>query len=303
MKYDINKLIPIKNIQKKKNLVKPNWIKIKLPVDNKKINKMKSILKKNKLITVCENALCPNLPECFNNKTATFMILGNICTRSCPFCAIKNGRPNIVDKKEPLRLAQLIYKLKLKYVVLTSVNRDDLKDAGALHFANCIKEIRKINGLKTKIEILVPDFRKKINIALQYIVDNTPDVFNHNIESIPRLYKKIRPGANYYNSLKLLKKFNKLFPNIPTKSGLMVGLGETKSEIIKVLIDLLKNNVSMLTIGQYLQPSKNHLPVVKYYTPYEFSQIQKKAISMGFAKAYCGVFVRSSYHASKQIIV
>lgn len=301
MNNNKNKFIPIKNVFKKKSFIlkKPNWLKIKIPNNFNKIIKIKNIIKKYKLISVCEEALCPNLTECYNNGTATFMILGNICTRSCPFCAISNGRPKYIDKDEPKRIAKLISKLNLNYVVITSVARDDLRDAGAKQFAKCIKEIRIKKNIK--IEILVPDFRKKIKYALNIIKKYPPDIFNHNIENVPRLYKKIRPGANYNFSLKLLNNFNKLFPNIPTKSGLMIGLGEKKNEIIDVFHDLLKNNVSMLTIGQYLQPSKYHLSVKKYYTINEFLILKKKAIAMGFNKVFCGPFVRSSYHASKQI--
>ncbi|CAL4320835.1 Lipoyl synthase [Buchnera aphidicola (Chaetosiphella stipae setosa)] len=281
-------------------LNKPNWIKIKLPSDSSRVKKIKDVLRKYSLNTVCEEAQCPNLNECFNNKTATFMILGSICTRKCPFCAVNKGRPLNVDKYEPQRLAHVILNMNLKYVVITSVNRDDLKDGGSSQFSKCIKKIRKIKNIK--IEILVPDFRKKTNIALKIIGKNLPDIFNHNIENVPRLYNLIRPGANYINSLKLLYDFHKTFPKIPTKSGLMVGLGETNKEIFQVMKDLYNNGVSMLTIGQYLQPSKDHFPVKRYLNSLEFDKIKKKALSIGFKNVFCGPLVRSSYHAKNQYI-
>ncbi|CAL4320925.1 Lipoyl synthase [Buchnera aphidicola (Periphyllus testudinaceus)] len=279
-------------------LKKPDWIKIKLPINSIKVKKITQILRKNNLNTVCEEAKCPNLIECFNKGTATFLILGFICTRKCPFCGVKKGRPNNVDLNEPKKLAQVILYMGLKYVVLTSVNRDDLKDGGMSQFVKCIYEIRKIKNIK--IEILVPDFRKKEDIALKLIKKNLPDIFNHNIETVPRLYNIIRPGANYKKSLHLLKIFHKQFPKIPTKSGLMVGLGEKKNEIFQVLKDLYRNGVSMLTIGQYLQPSNTHLPVKKYLTMEEFSTIKEKAFLIGFKHVFCGPLVRSSYHAYDQ---
>ncbi|QCI27183.1 lipoyl synthase [Buchnera aphidicola] len=284
---------------KNKKLSKPNWIRIKLPKSFFYINKIKNILKTNSLHTVCEEALCPNLPECFNNKTATFMILGNICTRKCPFCAVKKGRPNIIDKNEPYKLSKTVFQMGIKHIVITSVNRDDLKDGGAKHFVKCIKKLR-INK-KIKIEILVPDFRNSIKYSIDILSTYPPDIFNHNLENVPRLYKIIRPGANYQKSLYLLNYFKQKNPNIPTKSGLMLGLGETKEEIIQVLKDLRENGVNMLTLGQYLQPSKNHISVKKYITIEEFQYYKNQALSMGFTNAFCGPLVRSSYHANKQI--
>lgn len=279
-------------------LKKPNWIKIKLPTNLDNIKNVKKKFRKEFLSTVCEEAQCPNLHECFSHGTATFMILGSICTRKCPFCAVKKGQPLHLDKNEPKNLAKVIYNMKLKYVVITSVNRDDLKDGGALHFSKCIKEIRKIKNIK--IEILVPDFRKKESLALKLIGKNLPDVFNHNLENVPRLYKKIRPGANYVKSLNLLNIFHKKFPHIPTKSGLMVGLGEKKYEIFQVMQDLYDNGVSMLTVGQYLQPSRLHLSVKKYLNLQDFKEIKNQAFLIGFKKVFCGPLVRSSYHAFAQ---
>ncbi|NIH41252.1 MAG: lipoyl synthase [Buchnera aphidicola (Periphyllus aceris)] len=279
-------------------LRKPSWIKIQIPQNSTKVENIKNILRKNSLNTVCEEAKCPNLTECFNKGTATFLILGSICTRKCPFCGVQKGRPKQVDFNEPKKLAKVISYMNLKYIVLTSVNRDDLKDGGISQFINCIKEIRKIKNVK--IEILVPDFRKKEQIALKLIKNNLPDVFNHNIETVPRLYKTVRPGANYTKSLFLLNNFKKKFPMIPTKSGLMVGLGEKENEILTVLKDLHNNGVSMLTIGQYLQPSKIHLPVQKYLTHKEFKKIKKNAKFIGFKYIFCGPLVRSSYHAYDQ---
>ncbi|CAL4320974.1 Lipoyl synthase [Buchnera aphidicola (Chaitophorus sp. 3695)] len=279
-------------------LKKPNWIKIKLPNNFSNVKNFKKILRQRSLKTVCEEAQCPNLNECFNNGTATFMILGSICTRKCPFCAVKKGQPKYLDQNEPKNLAKVIHHMNLNYVVITSVNRDDLKDGGALHFSKCIKEIRKIKNIK--IEILVPDFRKKENLALKLIEKNLPDIFNHNLENVPRLYKNIRPGANYKNSLNLLNKFHKKFPHIPTKSGLMVGLGEKKYEIFQVIQDLYDNGVSMLTIGQYLQPSRLHVSVKKYLNLEEFKEIKKQAFLIGFKYVFCGPLVRSSYHAFSQ---
>ncbi|CAL4320646.1 Lipoyl synthase [Buchnera aphidicola (Pterocallis alni)] len=286
------------SIIKKNTLNKPNWIKIKLPTSSAKIHQLKKILRKNSLHTVCEEALCPNLTECFNNKTATFMILGNICTRKCPYCNVTKGRPNTVDPLEPIHLSNTVFEMGIKYIVITSVNRDDLKDGGAIQFSNCIKELR--HKKEIKIEILVPDFRNSIQQSIQIISQNPPDVFNHNLENVPRLYNLIRPGANYYNSLKLLRDFKKYNPTIPTKSGLMLGLGETNQEIMMVLKDLRANKVDMLTLGQYLQPSKNHIPVKKYFTPQEFEHFRKEALSLGFKHALCGPLVRSSYQAHIQ---
>ncbi len=279
---------------------KPDWLRIRLPVVTKNVKNIKLLLRKYKLYSVCEEAQCPNLSECFNRSTATFMILGFICTRKCPFCAVIKGRPIIPDDQEPEKLYHVIMKLNLKYVVLTSVTRDDLYDGGAKHFYNCIRFIRNIKNIK--VEILVPDFRKNIKIALKIIRKCPPDVFNHNIENVPRLYSIIRPGANYQHSLTLLRTFKKYCPDIPTKSGLMLGLGEYPDEVFSVLKDLKKNGVSIITIGQYMQPSKKHLPVKKYITPQDFDLFQKYAISLGFRHVFCGPLVRSSYHADQQIM-
>lgn len=281
-----------------KVLRKPKWLKIKTPLNVKPVNKIKKLLRLNNLNTVCEEALCPNLLECFSQGTATFMILGDICTRKCTFCAVKKGRPNIVDSNEPKNLANAIFQLKLKYVVLTSVARDDLRDGGASHFSLCIQEIRKLS--KIKIEILVPDFRGKEFYALNNLSYSLPDIFNHNIESVPRLYSDVRPGANYKKSLQLLYYFKDKFSDIPTKSGLMLGLGEKKKEVFSVMSDLRLAGVSMLTVGQYLQPSKKHINVKKYITLNEFNFFKEKALSLGFTSVFCGPWVRSSYHAYEQ---
>ncbi|CAL4320737.1 lipoyl synthase [Buchnera aphidicola] len=280
------------------SIPKPNWIKIKLPIESSRINHVKKILKMNLLHSVCEEALCPNLHECFNNKTATFMILGNICTRKCPFCAISNGRPRLINSDEPKKLSNTVLQMGIKYVVITSVARDDLKDGGAIQFVNCIKNLRMQKNIQ--IEILVPDFRNSLEYSIDIISKYPPDIFNHNLESIPRLYNIVRPGGNYHHSLKLLNIFKNKNPGIPTKSGLMLGLGETDREVIKVLQDLRNNSVDMLTLGQYLRPSISHLPVKRYVTPLKFQYFQKKALSMGFSNAFCGPLVRSSYHAHFQ---
>uniref|UniRef100_UPI003F5CE980 lipoyl synthase n=1 Tax=Buchnera aphidicola TaxID=9 RepID=UPI003F5CE980 len=298
-KNDLSKYIDIENISIKNDILqKPNWIKVKLPVKTKKIKKMQDILKKNKLNSVCEEAQCPNFFECFNKGTVTFMILGSICTRRCPFCAVKSGRPMLIDPNEAINLAHVIKQIKVNYVVLTSVARDDLHDGGSGHFSDCILQIRQINDIK--IEILVPDFRNCQNIALKNIGQSLPDIFNHNLENVPRLYKQVRPGANYKSSLKLLFEFKKLYPNIKTKSGLMLGLGESNAEIIQVMKDLYSNGVDMLTIGQYLRPSRLHLPVIRYVSVSEFDEIKKEALSIGFTNVFCGPLVRSSYHAYEQ---
>lgn len=289
-----------KMLNNKKKLNKPSWVKIKLPYDFSKIKKIKNILRKNNLHTVCEEAACPNIHECFGKGTATFMILGSICTRKCTFCNVTSGRPYPPDILEPFKLAKTISKMLLRYVVITSVDRDDLHDGGAQHFSECIKIIRQENpGIK--IEILVPDFRKSIDISLKILKNNPPDVFNHNMENVPRLYKKIRPGANYNHSLKLLYKFKEMHPHIPTKSGLMVGLGETDEEIIKVMKDLKKSGVSIITIGQYLSPSSKNSPVKRYVKKKEFDFLKNQANLIGFKSISCGTFVRSSYHADLQV--
>ncbi|MGR5237432.1 lipoyl synthase [Vibrio alfacsensis] len=294
-------LIPVKNMpaEQKEVLRKPDWMKIKLPADSQRIQDIKSAMRKNKLHSVCEEASCPNLAECFNHGTATFMILGAICTRRCPFCDVAHGRPLPVEAEEPKKLAKTIADMKLKYVVITSVDRDDLRDGGAEHFANCNREIRELNP-HIKIETLVPDFRGRMDVALDLMKDNPPDVFNHNLETAPRLYRKARPGANYKWSLQLLQKFKEQHPNVPTKSGLMMGLGETKEEIVEVLKDLRAHGVTMLTLGQYLAPSRHHLPVERYVPPSEFDELKEIALELGFTHAACGPFVRSSYHADMQ---
>lgn len=293
-------IIPVKNIDPNQELLpKPEWMKIKLPANTEKILNIKKAMRKNGLNSVCEEASCPNLAECFHHGTATFMILGAICTRRCPFCDVAHGKPLPPDPEEPKKLAQTIHDMGLRYVVITSVDRDDLRDGGAGHFAECVKEIRALNP-NIKIEILVPDFRGRIEVALEKLAQNPPDVFNHNLENIPRLYKEVRPGADYQWSLRLLREFKQMFPNIPTKSGLMVGLGETNEEIVQVMQDLRDNGVTMLTLGQYLQPSRHHLPVARYVPPSEFDEFRSKAKAMGFEHAACGPFVRSSYHADLQ---
>ncbi|KGQ24000.1 MULTISPECIES: lipoyl synthase [Gallibacterium] len=293
-------IIPVKNIDPHQELLpKPEWMKIKLPANTEKILNIKKAMRKNGLNSVCEEASCPNLAECFHHGTATFMILGAICTRRCPFCDVAHGKPLPPDPEEPKKLAQTIHDMGLRYVVITSVDRDDLRDGGAGHFAECVKEIRALNP-NIKIEILVPDFRGRIEVALEKLAQNPPDVFNHNLENIPRLYKEVRPGADYQWSLRLLREFKQMFPNIPTKSGLMVGLGETNEEILQVMQDLRDNGVTMLTLGQYLQPSRHHLPVARYVPPSEFDEFRSKAKAMGFEHAACGPFVRSSYHADLQ---
>ncbi|MCU4136959.1 lipoyl synthase [Buchnera aphidicola (Sitobion miscanthi)] len=286
------------NIDFIKKLKKPDWIKIKIPINTSRINQIKHALRKNNLYSVCEEAQCPNLSECFNNGTATFMILGPICTRNCPFCAVSHGTPNAIDIEEPQKLSNTIFDMGINYVVITSVVRDDLYDGGAQHFVNCIRAIRNKN--MAKIEILVPDFRGRIKLILNVFNNALPDVFNHNIENVPRMYKKIRPGANYEKSLLLLESFKKKYCNIPTKSGFMLGLGEKDKEIIQVMKDLYSRGVTLLTVGQYLQPSIHHLPVKRYIPITEFENIKKEALSIGFTNAFCGPFVRSSYHASFQ---
>lgn len=281
-------------------LKKPKWLKIKSNFKNKNFLKMKKILISNNITTVCEEAACPNILECFSNNIATFMIMGKKCTRKCTFCNIKNGKPSNIDIYEPLNIAKIVLKLKLKYVTITSVNRDDLKDGGAFQFVNCIKYIRKISP-KTKIEILIPDFKKKINLAIKILSKNLPDIINHNIETISRLYKNIKPGGNYFNSLKLLKKIKLNFPNILTKSGIIIGLGETNEEIFETINDIKKNNVDILTIGQYLMPSKNHTLIHRYVKKKTFKKLKKKAYKLGFKSVISGPLVRSSYKANKII--
>lgn len=290
--------IPIKIETTTAPLRKPDWIRVKLPLDNA-IGKVKDLLRTNRLVTVCEEASCPNLPECFSHGTATFMIMGDKCTRRCSFCDVAHGKPDPLDTEEPIKLAQTVQTMGLKYVVITSVDRDDLRDGGAGHFAECIAHVRTLSP-QIKIEILVPDFRGRMEKALTALANNPPDVFNHNIETVPRLYKQARPGSDYDWSLDLLQNYKQQFPLIPTKSGLMLGLGEEISEIEQVLIDLRAHDVDMLTLGQYLQPSKHHLPVQRYVTPIEFEQLGTLAKKMGFSHVASGPLVRSSYHADRQ---
>ena len=289
--------IPVKIVPAER-LKKPDWIRVRLG-DSKRFHEIKQILREQQLHTVCEEATCPNIGECFGKGTATFMILGNLCTRRCPFCDVAHGKPLPPDGDEPANLARTIAALKLKYVVITSVDRDDLRDGGAQHFKDCIRAVREASPA-TRIEVLVPDFRGRLAIALDILSECPPDVMNHNLETVPRLYKQARPGADYNNSLKLLKDFKLRFPQIPTKSGLMVGLGETDDEILPVMRDLRAHGVDMLTIGQYLQPSTHHLPVLRYVEPAVFEMYAREAEQMGFSHAACGPLVRSSYHADQQ---
>jgi lipoyl synthase len=280
-------------------LKKPDWIRVKAPSANTRFTEIKAILREQKLHTVCEEASCPNIGECFGKGTATFMILGDICTRRCPFCDVGHGRPLAPDVEEPRHLAETIARLKLRYVVITSVDRDDLKDGGAGHFVECIRAVR-VASPATTIEVLVPDFRGRLDRALEILVDAPPDVMNHNLETVPRLYLKARPGGDYRHSLSLLQAFKHRYPEVPTKSGLMVGLGETDDEILAVMRDLRAHDVDMVTIGQYLQPSVHHLPVERYVHPEVFSMFEREAAAMGFRHAAIGAMVRSSYHADQQ---
>ena len=289
--------IPIKIIPQPM-LRKPEWIRMKVP-DSARFQEIKRVLRENNLHTVCEEASCPNIGECFSGGTATFMILGDICTRRCPFCDVAHGKPLPPDVNEPKNLANTIAQMQLKYVVITSVDRDDLKDGGAQHFVDCIQAVREASP-NIKIEILVPDFRGRLDVAMAILNASPPDVMNHNLETVPRLYKQARPGSDYQNSLNLLKKFNEMYPHIPTKSGLMLGLGESNDEIIEVMQDLRAHHVSMLTLGQYLQPSVHHLPVMRYVEPEIFEIFKQKANAMGFNNAASGPMVRSSYHADAQ---
>jgi len=290
--------IPIKIEAAAAPLRKPDWIRIRIPTSPAVAN-LKKILRDNKLVTVCEEAACPNLPECFTHGTATFMIMGDKCTRRCSFCNVAHGRPDPLDVNEPINLAKTIAQMGLRYVVITSVDRDDLKDGGASHFTACLKAIRAAIPTIT-IETLVPDYRGRMEVALSETGKELPDVFNHNIETVPRLYKQARPGSDYAHSLLLLKEFKQRFPHIPTKSGLMLGLGETDEEIIQTLHDLRIHDVDMLTLGQYLQPSQFHLPVDRFITPDQFQQLAETAKQLGFKNVASGPLVRSSYHADKQ---
>jgi lipoic acid synthetase len=290
--------IPVKVVQPDKPLSKPKWIRAKAP-NTPAVARLKEILRQQNLYTVCEEAACPNIGECFGHGTATFMIMGDICTRRCPFCDVAHGRPNPLDSDEPQNLALTIQAMALKYVVITSVDRDDLRDGGASHFAACISATRQ-HSPTTGIEILVPDFRGRMDIALEILNQTPPDVFNHNLETVPRLYRQARPGADYHWSLQLLQAFKASDPAIPTKSGLMLGLGETLDEVAAVMQDLREHGCEMLTLGQYLQPSKHHLPVSRYVTPDEFQQLEALGYELGFANVASGPMVRSSYHADMQ---
>ena len=280
-------------------LPKPAWIRVRAASPNSRFYDIKKILREQKLHTVCEEASCPNIAECFGKGTATFMILGDICTRRCPFCDVAHGRPLAPDAEEPVHLAETIALLKLNYVVITSVDRDDLRDGGARHFVDCIAAVRA-RSPQTTIEVLVPDFRGRLDRALEVLKAAPPDVLNHNLETVPRLYRKARPGGDYAHSLRLLREFKKLHPGVPTKSGLMVGLGETDEEITAVMRDLRAHDVDMLTIGQYLQPSPHHLPVERYVEPGMVVQFEDEAKRLGFKHAAVGAMVRSSYHADRQ---
>jgi lipoic acid synthetase len=290
--------IPIK-IVPAEVLKKPDWIRVKAGSPSTRFYEIKQILREHKLHTVCEEASCPNIGECFGNGTATFMIMGDKCTRRCPFCDVGHGRPDPLDVDEPLNMARTIAALKLKYVVITSVDRDDLRDGGAAHFVECIRQTRELSP-QTRIEILTPDFRGRMDRALEILKAAPPDVMNHNMETVPRLYKQARPGSDYDYSLNLLSRFKALFPDIPTKSGLMVGLGETDDEILEVMRDMRKHQIDMLTLGQYLAPSGHHLPVARYVHPDTFKMFEAEAKAMGFSHAAVGALVRSSYHADQQ---
>ncbi|PKM37382.1 MAG: lipoyl synthase [Gammaproteobacteria bacterium HGW-Gammaproteobacteria-10] len=290
--------IPIKVEPAAEPLRKPDWIRIKVSA-NDEINRIKKLLRENNLHTVCEEAACPNLGECFSHGTATFMIMGDLCTRRCPFCDVAHGKPKPLDQNEPLHLAQTIKAMKLKYVVITSVDRDDLRDGGAGHFADCISAIRQETPA-TKIEILVPDFRGRLDKAVDILSREPCDVFNHNLETVPRLYREARPGADYQGSLDLLKRYHEVCPETPTKSGIMLGLGETHDEVVEVMNDLIAHGCSMLTLGQYLPPSKDHLPVKRYWAPEEFDELAEKAYALGFKQVASAPLVRSSYHADLQ---
>ena len=296
--FDKVSRIPVK-VEHSETLKKPEWIRVKAASSSTRFGEIKKILREHELYTVCEEASCPNIGECFGKGTATFMIMGDKCTRRCPFCDVGHGRPDPLDVNEPHNLAKTIAALKLKYVVITSVDRDDLRDGGAQHFANCINQTRELSP-NTQIEVLVPDFRGRLEIALDIFKTALPDVMNHNLETVPRLYKEARPGADYEHSLKLLKDFKALYPSATTKSGLMVGLGETDEEILEVMRDMRVHNIDMLTIGQYLAPSGHHIPVRRYVHPDVFKMFEEKAYEMGFTHAAVGAMVRSSYHADAQ---
>jgi lipoic acid synthetase len=290
--------IPVK-VERAEVLKKPDWIRVKAGSPSTRFYEIKQILRENKLNTVCEEASCPNIGECFGKGTATFMIMGDKCTRRCPFCDVGHGRPDPLDVNEPENLAKTIAALKLSYVVITSVDRDDLRDGGAQHFVDCISRVRALSP-RTQIEVLVPDFRGRDDRALSILTLAPPDVMNHNLETAPRLYKEARPGSDYQFSLNLLKKFKALHPDVPTKSGIMVGLGETDEEVLQVMQDMRDHQIDMLTIGQYLAPSSSHLPVRRYVHPDTFKMFEARAYEMGFSHAAVGAMVRSSYHADQQ---
>jgi len=290
--------IPVKVVPREP-LAKPPWIRVRAASPGSRFYEIKSILREQRLHTVCEEASCPNIAECFGKGTATFMILGDICTRRCPFCDVAHGRPLAPDADEPRHLAETIARLGLAYVVITSVDRDDLRDGGAQHFVDCIRGVRE-RSPSTLIEVLVPDFRGRVERAIEILGAAPPDVMNHNLETVPRLYRKARPGGDYPHSLTLLREFRRLHPGVPTKSGLMVGLGESDDEILRVMKDLRAHDVEMLTIGQYLQPSPHHLPVERYVHPDTFAMFEREAAAMGFRHAAVGAMVRSSYHADRQ---
>ena len=290
--------IPIKVVAAE-TLKKPDWIRVKAGSPTTRFYEIKQILREHKLHTVCEEASCPNIGECFGKGTATFMIMGDKCTRRCPFCDVGHGRPDPLDVNEPGNLARTIAQLKLNYVVITSVDRDDLRDGGAQHYVDCISQTRELSPV-TRIEVLVPDFRGRLDKALDILQACPPDVMNHNMETVPRLYKQARPGADYAHSLTLLKEFKRRNPNVATKSGLMVGLGETDEEILEVMRDMRAHDIDMLTIGQYLAPSNHHLPVLRYVHPDTFKMFEEEAYKMGFTHAAVGAMVRSSYHADQQ---
>lgn len=291
-------LVSVDGRKVKEPVRKPDWLRVRC-ASGSEVERITGILRNNKLHTVCEEANCPNMGECFRHGTATFMIMGDVCTRKCPFCDVAHGRPALLDGDEPGNLARAAQLMGLKYVVITSVTRDDLADGGSSHFAKCIEEIRRLNP-SIKIEILVPDFRNKLEQALAGLGKHLPDVFNHNLETVPRLYGNVRPGSDYLWSLHLLRCFGERFSQIPTKSGLMVGLGETVKEVIQVMKDLRKSGCEMLTIGQYLRPSSNHLPVKKYITPDQFDYLKRVGLDLGFSHVESGPLVRSSYHADMQ---
>ena len=290
--------IPVKILPTEELPKKPDWIRVRMG-SSARVDAIKQTLRKHKLSSVCEEASCPNLGECFSHGTATFMIMGDICTRRCPFCDVAHGRPNALMENEPRELAEAIHEMGLRYVVVTSVDRDDLRDGGADHFARCIAETRRLNP-EIKIEVLVPDFRGRGDIALKILTATRPDVFNHNLETVPSLYKKVRPGSDYQWSLNLLKQYKAMAPEVITKSGIMVGVGETGAEVLQTLQDLYTHNIDMVTIGQYLQPSRSHLPVDRFVHPDEFAEYERIGTAMGFRHVASGPMVRSSYHADKQ---